>query len=97
MTVEYESTSLGGWPARRIEAEIEVTLTDRQLEALLVADETGFYELPRRGTSEDMSRELQVACSAATRRLRGGVGELLSALDEALDGEEMEVRERTHR
>jgi hypothetical protein len=45
-------------------------LTDRQLEALLAADEAGYYEIPRQGTIEDIAETLECATSTAGELIR---------------------------
>lgn len=55
-------------------------LSDRQLEALSVAVELGYYELPRKATSEDVARELGCATSTAAEHLRKAEATLAKSL-----------------
>ncbi len=52
-------------------------LTDAQLEALTVALERGYFEVPRRATLADLAAELGVSDSAVSQRLRRGVAAVL--------------------
>lgn len=52
-------------------------LTDAQMEALTVALERGYFEVPRRVTLSDLAAELGVSDSAVSQRLRRGVGAVL--------------------
>jgi len=53
------------------------SLTDRQREALRVAQETGFFSVPRETSLEALSNRLNVSDTAASQRLRRGVENLI--------------------
>ena len=45
-------------------------LTDPQREALLAADELGYFDVPRRASLDDVAAELGISASACSERLR---------------------------
>jgi hypothetical protein len=52
-------------------------LTDRQREALRIAYELGYFEIPRRATLEDVAAELDISASSASERLRRAQTQLI--------------------
>jgi hypothetical protein len=52
-------------------------LTDRQREALRIAYELGYFEIPRRATLEDVAGELDISASSASERLRRAQTQLI--------------------
>lgn len=54
----------------RSPATFDPGLTDRQFEAIAAAVETGYYEIPRRGSVTDISQELGCASGTASEHLR---------------------------
>lgn len=54
-------------------------LTARQFEALEVAHEIGYYEVPRTGSLADVAAELDCSESAASRLLRSGESAIVGA------------------
>ena len=52
-------------------------LTDRQEEALRIAYERGYFEIPRRATLDDVAAELGITPSSASERLRRAQTELV--------------------
>lgn len=57
--------------------EHALDLTQAQREALLVALEAGYFEVPRRCSLRDLSEELGVSDNAVSQRLRRGLKSLL--------------------
>lgn len=55
-------------------------VTSKQREALLVAHEAGFYEIPRDATTTTVADTLDISQQALSRRLRRGHGNLVEAL-----------------
>lgn len=55
-------------------------LSDRQLEALKAGIELGYYETPRRATSEDVANLLECAPSTASKHLRRAESKLVVGL-----------------
>ena len=61
-------------------------MTDRQLEALRTAYQSGFFQWPRERTGEDVAEQMGVSSSTFHRHLRLALDQLLSAvLDEDAD------------
>ncbi|ELY64301.1 helix-turn-helix domain-containing protein [Natronococcus jeotgali] len=56
----------------RDELTVSGSVSDRQREALAVARELGYYEVPRRNGSEAVAAELECAVSTASELLRRG-------------------------
>jgi len=52
-------------------------LTDRQQEALRIAYERGYFEIPRKASLEDVAEELDVAASSVSERLRRAQTQLI--------------------
>jgi hypothetical protein len=52
-------------------------LTDRQREALRIAYERGYFDIPRRASLEDVAAELDISASAASERLRRAQTQLI--------------------
>lgn len=73
--VEFELHRLsdGAAPDR----EITDPLTDRQREALEIAYEAGFFDVPRRATLSELAAELEISDQAVSERLRRGQTRLL--------------------
>jgi predicted DNA binding protein len=69
-------------PVRRYGDEADTVwnrLTRAQSEALTLALELGYFEVPRRTSLEDLASELGVSDSATSQRLRRGLSTLLRA------------------
>jgi predicted DNA binding protein len=60
------------------EAEPWYGLTEPQREALRLAVERGYYDIPRGCTTEDLSAALGISDQAVTERLRRAIGTLVS-------------------
>lgn len=73
--VEFELHRLsdGATPDR----EIADPLTGRQREALEIAYEAGFFDVPRRATLSELAAELEISDQAVSERLRRGQTRLL--------------------
>jgi predicted DNA binding protein len=54
-------------------------LTAPQRQALLLAAEYGYYDVPRNGTLTDIAGELDISEQAASQRLRRGTRALLES------------------
>lgn len=52
-------------------------LTDRQREALRIAYELGYFEIPRRASLEEVAAELDISASSVSERLRRAQTELI--------------------
>ena len=52
-------------------------LTDRQSEALRIAYERGYFDIPRRASLEDIAAELDISASSVSERLRRAQTELI--------------------
>ena len=52
-------------------------LTDRQLEALRIAYERGYFDIPRRASLEDVADELDITPSSVSERLRRAQTQLI--------------------
>ena len=52
-------------------------LTDRQREALSLAVERGYYDIPRECSTKDLARELDISDQAVTERLRRAIATLV--------------------
>ena len=52
-------------------------LSDTRHEALRIAFENGYYEVPREGTLTDIAEELDIPSSEVSERLRHGVRDVL--------------------
>ena len=61
-------------------ATVETHLTERQREAVDVALELGYYEIPREATHEDVAAAMACAPSTAAEHLRKAESTLVSAL-----------------
>jgi predicted DNA binding protein len=67
------------YDVRRVSAAEEPTvrpwngLTERQREALVLAVETGYYDIPRRRSTVDLAEELGISDQAVTERLRRAI------------------------
>lgn len=57
-------------------------LTMPQREALILAKETGYFEVPRRTTLVELANEFDISDSAMSQRLRRGIGTLLESSSE---------------
>ncbi|WP_394741553.1 helix-turn-helix domain-containing protein [Natronococcus roseus] len=60
-----------------LETETEAALTDTQQEALVLAYDRGYFELPREVTMEDIGDELGISQQAVASRLRRGIKHIL--------------------
>jgi len=60
-------------------AEDDPVLTEEQREALLVALEGGYFDVPRGVTLVELARRLGISDTAASQRIRRGLNSLLSA------------------
>lgn len=56
----------------------ELQLTDEQREALVVAFEWGYFEVPRETTLVELAEELEISDSAVSQRIRRGLTKILS-------------------
>ena len=56
-----------------------LTLTPKQREALVVAIDRGYFDVPRRATLAEVAAELGVSDTAASQRIRRGCRELVRA------------------
>lgn len=63
---------------RDAEGAADYGLTTAQHEALLVAFEMGYFEVPREATLSDIAVELDTTTSALSERLRRGQGQLIA-------------------
>ena len=61
-------------------------LTDEQREAIELALERGYFEVPRRATLSDLAAELGVSQQAISERLRRGTNKVMRALVEGTFG-----------
>ncbi|MDS0477196.1 helix-turn-helix domain-containing protein [Natrinema sp. 1APR25-10V2] len=52
-------------------------LTDRQHEALRIAYELGYFDIPRRASLEDVAAELEISASSVSERLRRAQTQLI--------------------
>lgn len=59
-------------------APTELQLTDEQYEALVLAFEWGYFEVPRETTLVELAAELDISDSAVSQRIRRGLTKLLS-------------------
>lgn len=57
----------------------ELQLTDEQREALVVALERGYFEVPRETTLVELAEHLGISDSAVSQRIRRGLTKILSA------------------
>ncbi|WP_435335405.1 helix-turn-helix domain-containing protein [Haloarchaeobius sp. TZWWS8] len=57
--------------------DARVQLTESQREALEVALESGYFDIPRRASLQDVGAELGISGQAVSERLRRGIGRLL--------------------
>jgi predicted DNA binding protein len=62
------------------QATFDPELTDRQLEAVAAAVETGYYAVPRRGTITEISDELGCASGTASEHLRKAEQKVMESL-----------------
>ena len=62
----------------------ELQLTEQQREALVVALDHGYFEVPRETTLVELAEELNISDSAVSQRIRRGLTKILS---NRLDGE----------
>lgn len=67
LTVSLERIGVGAGPDER-PGEC-VSLTEKQQEALAIADAAGYYDRPREATLDDLADELDVTPSAVSQRL----------------------------
>ncbi len=65
-----------------------VSLTDPQAEAVFAALRGGYYELPRRSSSEEIAAQLDISRTALSERLRRAHSQLARALIGASDREQ---------
>jgi predicted DNA binding protein len=56
----------------------EYGLSQEQRDALLVALEAGYYEVPRQAQTKDVAEELDISPQAVSQRLRRGYGSLIT-------------------
>lgn len=63
--------------ATRSDVESRFGLTDAQHEALVLAVERGYYDIPRRRTTVDLADELDISDQALTERLRRAITTLV--------------------
>ena len=56
-----------------LDSDVERGLTDRQLEALVLAYESGYFNSPREVTMEELGEELDISQQAVASRLRRGI------------------------
>lgn len=61
---------------------ITASLTDRQIEAVEQALASGYYDIPREGTTEDVAAALECAPSTASQHLRKAESALVQAVFE---------------
>lgn len=69
----YDAASVGGTNARNPEDG----LTTQQRQALLLAYERGFFDIPRRATAAELATDLDVSRQAVSERLRRGYAALV--------------------
>lgn len=62
------------------QAAFDPELTDRQFEAVAAAVETGYYEIPRRGTITEIGDELDCASGTASEHLRKAEGKIMETV-----------------
>jgi predicted DNA binding protein len=67
----------GGIASERSGVAMDHGLTSKQTEALLLAYERGYFEVPRKTTVEELAEELDVSHQAVSELLRRGCRELL--------------------
>ncbi|AUX10412.1 bacterio-opsin activator HTH domain-containing protein [Halalkaliarchaeum desulfuricum] len=70
--------------SRSVQTVVVAELTHKQRQAVLTADELGYYDTPRSGTLGDVAAELEISDSAASSRLKTVERKLVSALAEEL-------------
>lgn len=73
-----EIESVGGKQVR-MDSIID-KLTDRQQETVQAAIESGYYDMPRKATSEDVAEELDCATSTAAEHLRKAESKIMVGL-----------------
>ncbi|MFC7057570.1 helix-turn-helix domain-containing protein [Halovenus salina] len=60
--------------------DADAGLTDRQREALLTANEMGYFEIPRTASLEDVADELEITASSLSERLRRAHSHLIDTV-----------------
>ncbi|WP_327050834.1 helix-turn-helix domain-containing protein [Halomicrococcus gelatinilyticus] len=76
--IEVDVDQVGEYDASRV--RFTSLLTDRQRESLAAAVETGYYDVPRTGTVEDVAAELDCAPSTASTHLRKAESRIVQEL-----------------
>lgn len=71
---------------RKYRHAVDDRLTDRQMEVLAAAHETGYYGWPREVTAEDLAAEFDVSSATLHKHLRAAERTLVSAFFEKPDG-----------
>lgn len=61
---------------------LEELLTDRQREVIAVADELGYFDVPRKATLSDVASEVGIEKSTAGEHIRRGMGHVAEILAE---------------
>lgn len=68
---------------RQLDHAVEECLTERQREALQLADERGYYNWPRDATQEELAAELGVSPATFTQHLRAAEQKLITLVFDA--------------
>lgn len=63
--------------SRSADSDVESVLTDPQWRALATAQQLGYFEIPRQGSITDVADKLDISPTAASQRLRRGLGRLV--------------------
>lgn len=59
--------------------ETETALSNEQFEAVKLAHQRGYFDVPRRCTIQDLAEQVNISDSAFSQRLRRGVGKCIGA------------------
>lgn len=76
--ITVDVREVGEYDSRRLDTGS--SLTDRQFAAVAAAVDCGYYENPRRGTTEDVAEELGCAPSTAAEHLRKAEARVMAKL-----------------
>lgn len=81
------------YDAESVERVGNAGLTEKQRDLLLTALYSGYYDIPRGASQDDLARQVEVSASAISKRLRRATAQLIvSALDPEDVGNEPEGR-----
>lgn len=82
--VDVRIEAVGSGPVAR--KNVPGMLSDKQLEAVQVALDVGYYDLPRKGTTEDVADQLDCTAATASEHLRKAEVSVFSILFDRADG-----------